>query len=182
MEFLRFGHFVSNGLHGQMKHDFVAATVRFFRDIDGMRVMGQYGDGQRIGQSEDRIGGGAIVAEIVEDDCETRTAVLFALLSGSRQSGACCDRSNDMHGSRDHAPAAVIQAQKRSGAGLRISREVMRSGDAVQGLNETRDRRSPGLFGAAGRQRDKEAVCSIRMRAVKLEVRDDVSRLFAETR
>ena len=69
-----------------------------------------------------------------------------------------------------------------SRACLRIAREVMRSGHAVQGLNESRYRFPPGLFGAAGRQRDKEVVRSIRMRAIKLEVRSDVSRLFAETR
>jgi hypothetical protein len=87
-----------------------------------------------------------------------------------------------MDGSRDDSPASVIQTQECSRACFRIAREVMRSGDTVQGLNEIRDRLPPGLFGAAGRQRDKEMVRSIRMRAIKLEVRSNVSGLFAETR
>jgi hypothetical protein len=58
----------------------------------------------------------------------------------------------------------------------------MRSGNPVQGLNETRDRFPPGLFGTTGRQGDKEMIRSIRMRAIKLEVRSDVSGWFAEAR
>ncbi len=84
MEFLSFGRFVSDGLHGEMQHDFVAAAMRFFGDLDGMRMIRQDGDGQRIRQSEDRVGSSAIVAEIVKNDGQPRGAVLLALPRTSR--------------------------------------------------------------------------------------------------
>ena len=74
MELLRFGHFVAEGLHGQMQHDLVTAAVGFFRDLAGIRVIGEEGNSERVRKGKDGFGNRAISAEIVEDDGETRNA------------------------------------------------------------------------------------------------------------
>jgi len=72
VELLRFGHFVTERLHGQMQHDLVTAAVCFFRDLAGIGVIGQEGKSERVRKGEDGIGNGTIGAEIVENDGETR--------------------------------------------------------------------------------------------------------------
>jgi hypothetical protein len=59
---------------------------------------------------------------------------------------------------------------------------MVRSGDAVERLNESSNRLTPGLFGRSRRQRDKKLVNAVRMRAVKLEVCRNVPGFFAEAR
>jgi hypothetical protein len=74
VKLLRFGHFVAEGLHGQMQHDLVAAAVGFFRDLAGIRVKGEEGESERVRKGEDGVRSRAIGAEIVENDGETRSA------------------------------------------------------------------------------------------------------------
>jgi hypothetical protein len=74
VELLRFGHFVAEGLHGQMQHDLIAAAVGFFRDLAGIGVIGKEGKSERIRKGEDGVGNRAIGAEIIENDGETRSA------------------------------------------------------------------------------------------------------------
>ena len=71
-EFVRFGVPLADGFHREMEHDFVAATMRFFGDVNGVRIVGKNGDGERIGKSKDGFGGGVILAEVVENDREAR--------------------------------------------------------------------------------------------------------------
>src|SRR5216684_1758130 len=46
--------------------------MRFVRNFGGMLVIWQNGDGQRIGQRKDRFGGGAVTAEVVQNNREPR--------------------------------------------------------------------------------------------------------------
>ena len=62
MEFLRFWRFISNRLHRKMQHNFEAAAMGFLGDVDGMRVIGQDGDGQRKRQGKYGIANSSIVA------------------------------------------------------------------------------------------------------------------------
>ena len=73
VELLRFGHFIAEGLHGQMQHDLIAAAVGFLRDLAGIGVIGEEGKSERVRKGEDGVGDRAIVAEIVENDGETRS-------------------------------------------------------------------------------------------------------------
>ena len=57
-----------------MQHDLVAAAVCFFSSLTGIRVKGKEGKSERVREGEDGGGSGAIGAEIVEDDGETRGA------------------------------------------------------------------------------------------------------------
>src|SRR5208337_273352 len=70
VKLLRLGHFVSEGLHGQMQHDLVTAAVGFFRDLAGIGAIGEEGKSERVRKSEDGVGNRAIVAEVVENDGE----------------------------------------------------------------------------------------------------------------
>lgn len=70
-----FGVALADGFHWEMEQDFIAAAMRFFGDVKGVQIIGKYGDRERIGKSEDGFGGGIVLAEIVEDDGETRSAV-----------------------------------------------------------------------------------------------------------
>ena len=153
----------------------------FFRNVDGVSMIRQDGNRQRIRQSKNRVGGSAIVAEIVKDDRKPRRTVLFALPRRCRRSGAC-RRGDNVDRIRDHARAAIIQPQKRSRTRWLVARQIVRRRNAIQGLDEIGHRFPPGLFGAARRQRHEEMIRSIRMRTIKLEAGDDVSGLFTETR
>lgn len=70
---MRLGMTLADGFHREVEHDFVAATVRFFGDVNGVRIVGEDGDGERVGKSEDGFGSGIILAEVVENDREARS-------------------------------------------------------------------------------------------------------------
>jgi len=53
VQFLRFRSFVRDRLHRQMKHYLESAAMRFLRDVYGVLVIGQNGDGEGITQRED---------------------------------------------------------------------------------------------------------------------------------
>ena len=74
VELLRFGHFITEGLHGQMQHDLIAAAVGFFRDLAGIGVIGKEGKSERVRKGKDGVGNRAIAAEIIENDGEARSA------------------------------------------------------------------------------------------------------------
>ena len=69
-QLVRFGVALADGFHRQMEHHFVAAAVRFFGDLDGVRIVGENGNRQRIRQREDRFGSGVVLAEVIEDNRE----------------------------------------------------------------------------------------------------------------
>src|ERR1700722_18865260 len=72
-QFMRLGVALADGFHREMEHYFVSAAMGFFGDVDGVRIVGQHGNRERIGEREDGFGGGVVLAEIVEDDGETRS-------------------------------------------------------------------------------------------------------------
>ena len=53
-----------------MQQDLVAAAMRFFGDVGGKRQMRQHRNRQRKRQRQQRIGRGAVVAQVVDDDRE----------------------------------------------------------------------------------------------------------------
>ena len=59
-------------LHRQMQNHLIAAAKRFLRDGPRKRQMRNHGDGQRKRELQEFVRRGAIVAKIVEDDCEFR--------------------------------------------------------------------------------------------------------------
>src|SRR5260370_14812485 len=72
VQFLRFGCFVSDRLHRQMKHYLEPTAVRVLGDVYRMLVVGQNGNSEGITQSEDGFGCSAIIADVVGNYCETR--------------------------------------------------------------------------------------------------------------
>ncbi len=54
--------------HRKMQHDLIAAAIRFFGDVGGKRQVRQDGNRQWKRQREQRIGGGAVVTQIIEND------------------------------------------------------------------------------------------------------------------
>lgn len=58
---------------------------------------------------------------------------------------------------------------------------MVRGGDAAQRLHELGHGFPAGLFGVAGREHDKKLIRAPGMRAIKLHVGSDISRLLAET-
>lgn len=77
MQFLGFRRFVSDRLHGEVEHHFIAAAMRLFGDFNGVCMIGQNGDRQRIRQSKDGVGSRTVAAQIVEDDGERSSLALF---------------------------------------------------------------------------------------------------------
>jgi len=71
-KFLGFRSFVGEGLHGEMEHDLVAAPVGFLGNLRGTWMIGEDGEGQGIVQREDRVGGGGIACDIIENNSEAR--------------------------------------------------------------------------------------------------------------
>ena len=74
VELLRFVDFIAEGLHGQMEHYLITAAVGLFGDFAGVGISGKEGKSERVRKGEDGIGGGTIVAHVVQDDGETRSA------------------------------------------------------------------------------------------------------------
>ena len=118
MKFLRFGLFVADGLHREMEHDLITAAMSFLGDFDGVFVIGEHGDGERVGEGKNGLGSGAVGAEIVEDDGEAGLAccsvVIFCLGSWRRTIGG------DFNLVGDSAEAAESQDQQGSGVNGRI--------------------------------------------------------------
>src|SRR5258708_8329784 len=94
VQFVRFGCFVSDRLHRQMKHYLEPTAVRVLGDVYRMLVVGQNGNSEGITQSEDGFGCSAIVAEIVDNDCETRVRGFSAGIRRSYSGSGCCARHN----------------------------------------------------------------------------------------
>jgi len=69
-EFLRLGLIFAYGLHWKMEHHFTAAAVRLVGNLYRLRMLRQNGNGHGVGQSEDLFSGGAIAAEIVNQNRE----------------------------------------------------------------------------------------------------------------
>src|ERR1700675_1801096 len=129
--------------------------MRLFRDLDGMRLIGQDRDGQGIRQSKYRVGGSAIAAQVIQDDGQARFSVFLALVRSVPRSSAGRPWNDDMDRIRNRAGAAIIEPQQRSRTCPLVSRQMVRRGAAVQGLDEARYRFALGLFGGASRQYDK---------------------------
>jgi hypothetical protein len=96
MQFMGFRRLVADRLHGEMQHDFVAATMGFLGNVDGMGVIGQDRDGQGIRQSKYGVGSGAVVAQIVEDNGQPRAAHLLVGLRRGRRGRVCRCWSDDV--------------------------------------------------------------------------------------
>ena len=70
---LRFVDFIAEGLHGQVEHDLITAAMSLFRDFPGVGVSRKERKSERIRELEDGIGGGTIVAHVVQNDGEARS-------------------------------------------------------------------------------------------------------------
>src|SRR5260370_13957251 len=92
VQFLHFRCFVGDRLHRQMKHYLEPTAVRFLGDVHRMLVIGQNGNGEGITQSEDGFGCGAVVAEIVDNDCEKRVRGFSAGIRRSYSGSGSCAR------------------------------------------------------------------------------------------
>ena len=57
---------------GRWSMHLIAAPVRLFGDFPGVGQMRKHGKRQRIGKSEQRVGLGAVVSEIIDHDGQTR--------------------------------------------------------------------------------------------------------------
>src|SRR5258708_13161681 len=84
MQFLRFRRFVCDRLHRQMEHDLETAAMRFRSNLHRVLVIGQNGNSEGMTQSEDGFGGGAVAAEIVDNDGEPRVCSISSGIHGSR--------------------------------------------------------------------------------------------------
>ncbi len=71
-QFPRFRRFVRDRLHRQMKQYLESTAMRFLRDVRGVLVIGQDGNGEGITQGENGFGCSAVAAEIVDNDGEPR--------------------------------------------------------------------------------------------------------------
>ena len=73
VELLRFVDFIAEGFHGQMKHYLITTAVGLFGDFAGVGISGKEGKSERVRKGEDGIGGGTVVAHVVQDDGKTRS-------------------------------------------------------------------------------------------------------------
>src|SRR6266446_3642875 len=90
MQFLRFRRFVRERLHWQMEHHLKTAAMCFRSDLHRVLVIGQNGNSQGITQSEDSFGGGAVAAQIVDNDGKARVCSISAGIHGSRTGPGWC--------------------------------------------------------------------------------------------
>jgi len=79
----RFRRLIGDGLHRQMKHDLVATATKscFICDINGMLVIRQDGNGERITQIKNGFGRSTVAAEVIQSDRELRSRSFSARIS-----------------------------------------------------------------------------------------------------
>ena len=182
MEFLGLRRLVSEGLHREVKHNLVAATMSLFRDVNRVRVIRQDRDGQGIRQCKNRVRGRAIAAQIVEDDSQAGCTFQLGLAWGARRSRAGGHRGDDLHGICNHSRASKIELQKGPGGSSCVARQMVCGSDTVQRLNEPGKRFTAREIGRTWRQHDDELIGATGVSADKLQMGSDISWLFGEKR
>ena len=100
--------------HRKMQQDLIAAAISLLGDLGGERQVRQNGNRERKWQREQRIGGGAVVAHVVENDGEPRVSVQ------PRSGGARADGERRDHVDRVRAIsiAREIVANHAAGGGF----------------------------------------------------------------
>ena len=104
----------SLGFHRSVQQHLIAAAESFFRHFRGERQMRQHGNGEREGKREQRVGGGAVVSEIVDDDGEPRSAA--ALQRNRRRASG--ERSDHVDRVRAHTVEREVEAHDSGGSCL----------------------------------------------------------------
>src|SRR5260370_32516766 len=138
VQFLRFGCFVSDRLHRQMKHYLEPTAVRVLDDVYRMVVVGQNGNSEGITKSEDGFGCSAIVAEIVDNDCETRVRGFSAGILRFYPGHGCCAR-HDFDFECRQSCMAKLEVKQIPGSGGRVMRQMISGRDGIETLNELCD-------------------------------------------
>jgi len=127
-----------------MKKDLIAATIGFFGNFTRQGQMWNHGNRERKGKSEKRIGGSAVVAEIVDDDGEKRTGRCGRpRRARTRRRDSRDERNDDADGMREQATKGEVETNKAAGRGFGEI-ERMAAGNRREGLAKRRDLREVG--------------------------------------
>src|SRR5580698_377184 len=141
-----------------MQHHLIATTLRFFGELARQRQVRQDGNGERKAKREHRIGSGAVVTEIINDDRESRIAGVGGLprcrRRGSMRNSTAArgKRRYDVNRVSARAVERAVEADHAAGNGLGDGKIVL-ARDGVQSL-----RKCSGLRWIA--QRDVDIVSS----------------------
>src|SRR5262249_25658395 len=98
-------------------------------DVDGVWIVGEDGNCEWIGEREDGFGGGVILAEIVEDDGETRAGGRGELERRSRRFGYVNRVGRDI-------AAKILEDQPFAIFDHAASREFMTRRNIIKGLED----------------------------------------------
>jgi hypothetical protein len=145
VELLRFVDFIAEGLHGQMEHYLKTTAVSHFGDFAGVGISGKEGKSKRVRKGEDGIGGGTIVAHVVQDDGETRSAGTSGGLGRRRgmSLGSLTEFGTEI--ARRFGFVATNQADKYSEQKKRCG--TTKNGTVVISAQETQEKRDSSLRG-----------------------------------
>ena len=122
-EFLTFRRFIGDGLHGQVEHNLITASMSFLRNLRRMWMIRKNRQGQGVVQSKDGIEGAGITANIIQNDGEASARYGGVRRMGCRmQLRGAVRRKERLKGGFDfaaagkrHAEACQNHAQSKQG-------------------------------------------------------------------